>query len=703
MTKTLLWETKTLSIEFIVAENGTVSINTIQPTGSYTTAREPDNSSLSIHQPRLSGEGNHNGSKTSKAFVSTYWSKRLTYVSHREWSEAGATYFEIKTENDGSDLSVVSNFTVFDGVPVLRAQTSVHNNSKESISLTSIPSLVVGGLTRGTDQWWNDFKLSVPNNSWFREAQWRNHSLPDIGLDHFLPGPCQASFATFSCSNLGTFSTGTYLPMGMLQKETSPDTWLWQVEHNGSWKWEIGDWGSQLYVALSGPTRNDHHWEQVLRPGESFTTVPAAICHLFEKPDAAFQALTAYRRRIRRFHQDNVDLPLIFNDYMNCLMGDPTEDKIRQLIKPATQAGAEYFVIDAGWYSNDSNWWDDIGLWEPSAKRFPSGFKTLTTELRASGLIPGLWVEPESIGVRSKIADQLPADAFFQQNGQRVVERDRYQLDFRHEAVKNHLDRVIDRLVTDLGVGYFKFDYNIEIIQGTDVNNCSPGAAQLDHNRAYLAWVTRLLDKYPTLVIESCSSGAQRMDYAMLSVHPLQSTSDQEDPVMYASIAAAVFTAVTPEQSATWAYPQKEWDDEINALTVVNSLLGRIHLSGRLDKLSDHQFALISEGMQVYKNIRQDLRTGLPFWPLGLPGWQDHWLSVGLICQKKTYLSVWRRGGETNCDLRIPHFAGQSKVKATLLYPSAFAAEAQWDASTGALRVTLPETTCARLFQVEID
>jgi alpha-galactosidase len=701
MAHPILWKTDALSVTLIVAEDGTVNIDTIEPPSAIATTREKDIAHLPLHQLRLVGEGNHNGSKTTKALVSSYMSRRLRYKSHHEWREGERNYLEIITNDNESKLVVTSVFTVFDQVPVLRACATVRNESESVVSVTSLPSLVVGGLTRSSKQWWHDYKLFTPNNSWFREAQWREHTLPDLGIDHCLPGPCPASFSTFGCSNLGSFSTGTYLPMGALSNESSSETWLWQVENNGSWKWEIGDWGEQVYVAIGGPNNNDHHWLQELQPGEAFNTVPAAICHVSGGMNAAFQALTAYRRRIRRPHMDNVELPLIFNDYMNCLMGDPDETKIEALIEPAVRAGAEYFVIDAGWYSNDSNWWDDIGAWEPSEKRFPSGFDTLLRKLKSSGLTPGVWVEPESIGVKSAVAKQLPPEAFFQQKGRRVAERDRYQLDFRHEAVRRHLDQVVNRLVTSYGVGYFKFDYNIEITQGTDVDTCSPGVAQLDHNRAYLKWVSGLLDKYTGLVIENCSSGAQRMDYAMLAVHPLQSTSDQEDPVMYGAIAAAVFTAVTPEQSATWAYPQEGWTDEINAFTVVNSLLGRIHLSGRLDKFSESQFALISEGMHVYKSIRQELKTGLPFWPLGLPRWHDDWLATGLICGKRTFLSVWRRGGKTTCELPIHHLSEQQNVKATLLYPSEFSAETQWEGSAGALKVTLPETVCARLFELK--
>lgn len=36
-------------------------------------------------------------------------------------------------------------------------------------------------------------------------------------------------------------------------------------------------------------------------------------------------------------------------------------------------------------------------------------------------------------------------------------------------------------------------------------------------------------------------------------------------------------------------------------MTVVNSLLGRIHLSRRLDILKPHQFGLIKQGMDIYR------------------------------------------------------------------------------------------------------
>lgn len=690
-----------------VDENGVTFLQDVLPKGAQPQKSVSPyfNSSLTpVVEVRLSGEGNR-FSKTSKSLIGSYVGERLKYKSHSERSEGDEKTLDIELEDEKTKVVATSHLTLFDGIPFLRASTTIKNSSDQDVVVTQITSLVVGGMTK-TKEWWNDYDVAYANNTWFREAQWADHSLPSLGIDDFgvfgIPGfKHESSLAHFELSNHSSFSTQGHLPMGILKQRDGSETWLWQVENNGSWKWEIGDFKDSIYLAATGPEAVDHDWRQKLAPGESFTSATVALCHLFDNQEAAFQALTQYRRRIRRRHTDYEKVSIIFNDYMNCLMGDPTDEKILALVGPVSKSGANYFVIDCGWYADDGDWWDDVGLWEPSKKRFPMGFKELLQKIKNEhGLIPGLWIETEVVGIRSVMAERLPNEAFFQRDGHRIVEKGRYQLDYRHPVVRKRMDEVVDNLVQNYGVGYFKFDYNIEITQGTDVDTSSPGAAALDHNRAYLKWVGSLLDRYPDLVIENCSSGAQRMDYAGLAVHTLESTSDQQDPVKYAVIAAAIPTAVTPEQGATWAYPQPEWSDEVNALTVVNTLLGRIHLSGRLDATDSKQLDIIYEGMEVYKQIRQDIPTSLPFWPLGLPKWHDEWLALGLKTKdsQKCYLAVWRRGGTQSCVLPIRPFQGKTKVDVELLYPKKFEAETSWYSSTSSVKATLPATTCARLF-----
>jgi len=354
-----------------------------------------------------------------------------------------------------------------------------------------------------------------------------------------------------------------------------------------------------------------------------------------------------------------------------------------------------------------------VGSWTPSTSRFPNGISEVLDHIRAEGMVPGLWLEPEVVGVRSAIAEQLPPEAFFVRNGARVVEQDRYQLDLSHPAARDHLDRVVDFLVGDLGVGYLKIDYNINIGPGTEPGNLSAGVGLLAHNRAFLDWVDGALDRHPGLTIENCSSGGMRADYASLSRCQLQSTSDQQDFLRYPAIAAAAPMAMAPEQAAVWAYPQPEWSDNEIAFTLCGALLGRVHLSGHIDRMSRAQQQLVAEAISVYKQIRLDVAAAVPFWPLGLPGWTDRWVALGLRAPSAgyAYVVVWHRGpmgdavgpGEraepAEIVLPLAHLRDRQAVP-EVMYPVRGGAGTEWSAARGELTATLPRAPSACLIRL---
>jgi len=110
--------------------------------------------------------------------------------------------------------------------------------------------------------------------------------------------------------------------------------WFWQIEHNGSWHWEISNlaasWirATDVYAYLGGPDQlHSQAWKN-LQPGTTYKTVPVAIGCVRGGFQEAVTALTAYRERVCvRKRSARVTCPVIFNDYMNCLWGDPTEEK----------------------------------------------------------------------------------------------------------------------------------------------------------------------------------------------------------------------------------------------------------------------------------------------------------------------------------------------------------------------------------------
>ncbi len=238
-------------------------------------------------------------------------------------------------------------------------------------------------------------------------------------------------------------------------------------------------------------------------------------------------------------------------------------------------------------------------------------------------------------------------------------------------------------------------DYNINAGPGTDRESDSPGDGLLEHNRAYLDWMKGVFDRHPELIIENCSSGGLRMDYAQLSVQSIQSISDQTDFRLNAIIAAACASAVTPEQAAIWSYPLKGADEEETIFNMVSVLLLRIHQSGCLHEISPAALQLVKEGIAVYKRIRLDIPKAIPFWPLGLPRFGDGWATFGLDCGASGYLAVWRFEGESrSAKITLP--AGTKKQTFKCIYPEAWSPNYAW--SNDKVVVTLPREHSARVF-----
>ena len=250
---------------------------------------------------------------------------------------------------------------------------------------------------------------------------------------------------------------------------------------------------------------------------------------------------------------------------------------------------------------------------------------------------------PEVVGVRSPLARTLPEDAFMHRAGARIIEHGRHLLDLRSASARDYLTQTFDRLINGYGVSYIKWDYNVTPGTGPDTGASSTGEALLDHARAHLAWFEQLRRAHPRVIFESCASGAQRMDQAVLSRYDLQSTSDQRDYRLYPTIAAAAAMAMVPEQAGTWSYPQPGMTLEQIAFTMVTGLSGRLYLSGHLDRLSSEQMALVREGTGLYPGLMAHQSASVPLWPLGLPAWDAPVVVLATESDAETVLYVWKR------------------------------------------------------------
>lgn len=650
---------------------------------------------------QITGEDHviHHGLK----HVGTVPGTRLKYQSHQfiEAADSRSHRLEIRQSDAATGLAVISHFQFYKGLSLARTWTELRNEGGQPLPVEYVSSFAYNGAAKeGSLPWDQKMMLHLPRNSWCGEVQWQQHSLPEWGLSRVF----DHSVNRLSVHSLGTWSSYEHLPVAILENTESGSCLFWQIEHNGSWQWELSDAEvNELYVRLSGPNEDEGHWSRTLQPGESFESVPAVAGAVQGGFTEAARELTRYLRQVRRKNEDNRTLPVVYNDFMHSLWGDPTTASVQPLVDAAAAAGCEIYCIDAGWYEGE------LGEWLPSEGRFEGGLAAMTGYIRSKGLISGLWLELESVHRNSPLSSR-PDDWFFCKRGRRVVDAGRYQLDFRNPEVVRHADDTVDRLIAELGIGYFKFDYNQNAGTGTDIAAESLGDGLLGHNRAYLAWADRLFLRHPELIVESCASGGMRMDYATLERFSLQCVSDQMDYRLMGMIAAASPSVIPPEQAGIWSYPLKDSDDEAVIFNMVNVMLSRVILGGPLAELGEAGSALVREGITCYQSLRQELAESAAFWPLGIPQLHSSRACLGLQLDGRIVLAVWRMDQEEELiEIPLGKWAkgaaqGKNAVQSgnvRCLYPArAESAVAAWDAERAVLCVRLPQTYSARVIEI---
>lgn len=626
----------------------------------------------------------HGRARGSLNYTRTAVGARLRYAEHTITEYDGGSILAVRQVDPVTGIEVTMTFVSADQVSGFQVRSELRNAGKSPVRIEALSTFAVGSLV-GDGLPLDAVTLVRGQSSWVAEGRWHALSLRSAGLIDIDPSAHgQVGRGRIAATCTTSWSTGESLPVGML---LAPDGGLgYQIEHNGPWHWEIAETPRGYAVLLFGPTSNEHQWDQELAPGERIESVSASVVLGEGTVGSVAAAFTDQRRAIRALRETDASLPVVFNDYMNALMGDPTTDALLPLIDAAASVGAEYFCIDCGWYDDGGDWWDSVGEWEASTTRFSGGLEKVCERIVERGMVPGLWLEPEVVGVRSPIAQELPDEAFMRRGGTRVVEHGRYQLDLSHPAAVAHLDATVDRLVDDYGIGLFKLDYNITPGIGTDGHG-SPGAGLLAHNRGYLVWVDGVLARHPHLVIENCASGGMRADYATLSRLQLQSSSDQQNPVLYPPIAAGAPMSVLPEQVAHWAYPQPSMSLEDVAFTLTTSLAARLFLSGRLDRLDAQRLDLVREAVAFFRESRTTLAGRHPLWPTGAPGWSDDWVSLALTGTADTYLYLWRRpGAQSELELALPDLG--PITDATIAFPTDLPGwSVGWDDKRSLLRV----------------
>ncbi len=562
---------------------------------------------------------------------------RLQYVSH---SKTDKTLVIIQRS---VLLETKTVFTCYEDTNAVRVYTEVKNISEKEIVLEEVSAFMLVGFGKNGIDSAKELYFTRFTQSHHAECQPRRASFEEYGL---FRGNIESQ-KRIAFANIGSWSTKEELPQAVIEDTESGKFTMFQIESNSSWYYEIADLAQQYYLYLGGANLPFGGWSKALNPNEKYRTVSVALA-FGNSLNEVIGEMTKYRRQIAGKCAVDSYLPTIFNEYMHLSWDSPTEENTRKIAPYVAKTGVEYYVIDCGWHNEEDGdkVYPYVGQWKESKARFPHGLKSTTDYIRSLGMKAGLWIEPEIIGVNcQEMLDYYDDDCFLQRNGKRLAVMGRHFLDFRAKKVVEYMTETIRRMVEDYGAEYIKFDYNQDCGVGTDYLALCAGEGLESCARAYLAWADGIRKKYPNVLFETCSSGGMRMDYATLSHFSICSTSDQTNYLHYPYIAGNILSSVLPEQAAVWSYPVDNMEHlpttEQVVMNMINSFLGRMHLASHLELLTDERFSLVREGVDYYKKLTQEKRTGLPYFPRGFSRWGDESVVAGFETPTKIYLAVW--------------------------------------------------------------
>ncbi|MBQ5401272.1 MAG: alpha-galactosidase [Treponema sp.] len=158
----------------------------------------------------------------------------------------------------------------------------------------------------------------------------------------------------------------------------------------------------------------------------------------------------------------------------------------------------------------DDGWEKSLGDWDANLERFPDGMTALATSISDAGYIPGLWIAPLIIDLRSETAKKHPDWILRAENGKPInagmnplwgakfgSDQPSYPysyfcLDLSRDDVLEHLDSLMEKAVNVWGFRYLKLDFLFAgMIDGKFANG---GSAYLWYDRAVKKLTRRVIN-----------------------------------------------------------------------------------------------------------------------------------------------------------------------------------------------------------------
>ncbi|MBR4234776.1 MAG: alpha-galactosidase [Clostridia bacterium] len=488
----------------------------------------------------------------------------------------------------------------------LRCISAVRNASDKPVTLDHAASFCISGITPFEEGAAPDcLRLHRFTSFWSCEGRHECQSLEEL---NFEPTWSKWGVKSLRIGQVGSMPVRGYFPTMAIEDTRRGVTWAASLGWAGSWSMELLRQRDDAALCGGLGGFEDAHWRKTLEPGETLTLPEAVLTVVRGGIDEACDALLdAQRASYKPANRAEAELMPLYNEYLDT-WGKPTEESVRAELKALKGMELGYFVIDAGWFGVDRSWDVSTGDWQVRESAFPEGLKAVAEEIRAQGMIPGIWFEAEVANDKSEVLKRRP-EMFIHEGGRLVIETNRAFLNLTREDAQVYLRAKVTDFLKDNRFGYVKIDYNNTYGPGFDGFE-SMGEALRQNTLGVYRFFEDMRKCIPGLAIECCASGGHRLEMSMLERCAMASFSDAHEIPEIPLIAADLHRLVLPRQSQIWAGVRAE--DSLQRITwsMCAGTLGRLCLSGQVARLSEEQLSEVRRGLAFYGRVRGIIAEG---------------------------------------------------------------------------------------------
>jgi alpha-galactosidase len=420
----------------------------------------------------------------------------LKYVSHQVKGDT----LEVRTKDINYDLFVTLTYRVFPRYDIIRKNTLIENQTKQTVMIESAQSGV----------WY------VPPGVGYRltylPGRWSGENQVTQEVIH------QGKKVLESRRMVTSHQMNPYFAIddkGEANEEHGR-VWFGALGWSGNWKIVVEQTPNQQVRVVGG--YNDFDFGYQLKPGQSLST-PDFYGGYTE------QGFGEASRHMHHLELDEIlprqpaprPRPVIFFSYYVTGFA-VSEENQKQFAAIAAKLGVEQFMMDDGWFGARKTDRAGLGDWYPDPDKFPHGLKPLIDYVHSLGMEFGLWWEPEMVNSDSNLYREHPDWAINFPGRPRSEGRHQLMLNLAREDVKEYLFNVFDKLLQENDIKIVKWDMNRHISE--------PGWPEVpvaDQKQIWVKYVTNLYElidrlraKHPSVEFETCEGGGGRVDLEFL-------------------------------------------------------------------------------------------------------------------------------------------------------------------------------------------